>query len=175
VGLVLHRALETWEGKDERTLRQAAARLAGEIAPEEAVDPTGLPAEVREILDAFTGSPLAIALSEVEILGREIPLLLHAAGGPAWRGSIDLLYRDAAGVLVIADYKTDRDTGDAALAARYGPQLAVYAEAVQRALGLDEKPRRELWLLRSGRRIDLPDEPAADGAADSSPHQLSLW
>ena len=47
--------------------------------------------------------------------------------------------------------------------------------SLQRALGLDARPRRELWLLRSGRRLDLPDEPAADSGADSSPRQLSLW
>jgi ATP-dependent exoDNAse (exonuclease V) beta subunit len=145
------------------------------VALEEAVDPTRLHAEVREILDGLVGSSLAATLAEVEVVGREIPLLLPAPGGPAWRGSIDLLYRDGGGALVIADYKTDREEDDAALVARYGPQLAVYAEAAQRALALDAPPRRELWLLRSGRRLVLGDEPLRDAGADPGPQQLTLW
>jgi len=71
-----------------------------------------------------------------------------------WRGSIDLLYQDAAGAVVVADYKTDPD--DPGAASRHAAQLAVYREAVQRAMRLPAPPRKELWMLRTGRRIALP-------------------
>jgi hypothetical protein len=32
----------------------------------------------------------------------------------------------------------------------YGEQLAVYADAVQQALGLESAPRTEIWALRAG-------------------------
>ena len=57
------------------------------------------------------------------------------------------------------DFKTDRETDEPELQRRYGPQLAVYARAVQRACGELWPPRAELWLLRAGRCIEvaLPD------------------
>ena len=174
VGLVVHRALEAWDGADAEALALFAKRLAGEVAREEAVDAARLRAEVQGILGSFLGSELAALRAGLDVLGREVPLLAPSGDGPAWRGSIDLLYREADGSVVVADYKTDRDDGDDTLAARYGGQLAIYADAVRRGLGLPAPPRRELWLLRSGRRLVLEDPPRpADG--DGSPRQLSLW
>jgi ATP-dependent helicase/nuclease subunit A len=53
-------------------------------------------------------------------------------------GYIDLLVEDEDGELLIVDYKTSRQRstlGDANPEARYGPQLAVYEEAISRATG----------------------------------------
>jgi ATP-dependent helicase/nuclease subunit A len=175
VGLVVHRALEAWDAADPETLGRGAKRLAAEVAREEAVDPARLRAEVREVLESFLASELASLRARLDVLGREIPLLSPSADGPAWRGSIDLLYRDADGGVVVADYKTDRDEGDDVLAARYGGQLAIYADAVRRGLGLGALPRRELWLLRSGRRLVLEDDASPGPTAEGPPRQLSLW
>jgi len=96
------------------------------------------------------------------IVARELPVLLrgneHALGFVS--GSIDLLYRDEDGRLVVVDYKTDRVDPSAsevrARRERYAQQGALYCRAVQEALGA-EPPRFELWWLRSGMIEALPD------------------
>ena len=57
---------------------------------------------------------------------------------------------------MVADFKTDHETDDAELRRRYGPQLAVYARAVQLAGGQLWPPRAEIWLLRTGRCVEIP-------------------
>ena len=65
---------------------------------------------------------------------REVPVGVPIAGG-SLQGFIDLLFEGPEG-LVIVDYKTDsvRAEGTAAAAARYRPQAAGYALAIQRAM-----------------------------------------
>ncbi len=123
------------------------ARLAGVKTPEagEARD------EAERVLAAFEASPLAARLGTLDILGREVPLLL-AEDQARWRGAIDLLYRDTDGVIVVADYKTD--ASDDGAIARHGEQLGVYVRAVRRAMP-GERVRAELWMLRTGRVTTL--------------------
>ena len=86
------------------------------------------------------------------MMGREVPVILADAGGSAWSGYCDLVYRDGDGVIVVADYKTDRVADDAAVAelvARYRPQLAVYRDALARALP-GAKIRAEILFVRTG-------------------------
>jgi ATP-dependent helicase/nuclease subunit A len=64
-------------------------------------------------------------------------------------GSVDLLYRDDDGRLVVVDYKTDRERGEPG-AARYAKQGELYCRAVGEALGADPPPRFEIWWLRTG-------------------------
>jgi ATP-dependent exoDNAse (exonuclease V) beta subunit len=108
-------------------------------------------AEALKMLKAFESGPLGKRFREIDIVGREVPMLLQDDGF-AWRGSIDLLYRDG-DELVVADYKTDVDlTADRK--ENYGRQLERYAEAVAKAM---EKPVRcELWMVRNGEIIRLP-------------------
>ena len=70
-------------------------------------------------------------------------------------GVLDLLYRDADGSIVVADYKTDRNADPREAAERYAPQLALYAETVRRALNLGASPRAEIWLLRTGEAVPI--------------------
>ena len=68
-------------------------------------------------------------------------------------GSVDLLYRDVDGRLVVVDYKTDRvdPRADAqAKRERYARQGEIYCRAVAEALAADSPPRFEIWWLRSG-------------------------
>ena len=74
-------------------------------------------------------------------------------------GSIDLLYRDRDGRLVVVDYKTDRADASAQRE-RYARQGALYCRAVEEALGADPPPRFEIWWVRSGAVEVIP------GAAD---------
>jgi ATP-dependent helicase/nuclease subunit A len=139
-------------GASEPTLarlvgRIVHARLAGLKTPEaaEARD------EVESVLRSFDESPLAARLATLEILGREVPLLF-AEDETRWRGAIDLLYRDRDGVIVVVDYKTD--ASDDGAIARHGEQLGVYVRAIRRAMP-GERVRAELWMVRSGRVLEV--------------------
>jgi ATP-dependent exoDNAse (exonuclease V) beta subunit len=74
--------------------------------------------------------------------------------GERWSGTIDVLYRDPAGRLVVADYKTDRDPPEEPSAA-YRAQLSVYARAASRHFPDEPEPARELLYVRSGVRQRL--------------------
>jgi ATP-dependent helicase/nuclease subunit A len=116
----------------------------------------------REIWRAACAGPLLSRLRALapRIRARELPVLLAPDELPASddapvgfvSGAIDLLYEDERG-LVVADYKTDaaRSAAELAeLATRYAPQGDAYTRAVQRALGLERRPRFELWFLQAG-------------------------
>ncbi len=96
------------------------------------------------------------------IVARELPVFLRPAednGTSVISGAVDLVYRDPEdGRLVIADYKTDRVESETEIAARvdrYQPQLAIYARALEEALGLEERPHTELWFLHADRIVRL--------------------
>jgi ATP-dependent helicase/nuclease subunit A len=140
------------EGALEPTLARTAGkivhtRLAGMKTPDvgDARD------EAETVLRAFAGSPLAARWATLEILGREVPVLL-GEDGARWHGAIDLLYRDRDGAIVVLDYKTD--ASDEGAIARHGEQLGVYVRAVRRAMP-GNRVRAELWMLRSGRVVDV--------------------
>jgi ATP-dependent helicase/nuclease subunit A len=175
VGITLHRLLERWDGTNRSVLRRRLASLCEETSRETRTDRATLENEAREILDSFLASDLPDRLARVERLGAELPLLVRRQDSDqAFRGSIDLLYRDADGEFVVADYKTDAETDPAELRTRYASQVAVYADAVQRAFDLPRRPRMELWLLRAGRVLSLEDPPP-DSAQGNGQQQLSLW
>ena len=94
------------------------------------------------------------------VMGREVPVLLandpDEPGALACTvGAIDLIYRDEqTGLPVIVDYKTDELPDAAAIDRRaqaYLPQIGVYQQAVQGALGLADPPAAELWFLQADR------------------------
>ncbi|MDH3626064.1 MAG: UvrD-helicase domain-containing protein [Acidobacteriota bacterium] len=156
LGTTLHLALETWDLNDA-SLLACARRIAETQAVAYAVDPTSLVSSAEALVSAFLSSDLAGRLRNAEIVGREVPLLLRDDDGRRWRGSIDLLYRDARdghGGIVVADFKTDLDTDPDRLRDRYSKQLAVYARAVKMALQLPSLPPCEIWALRSGERVN---------------------
>ncbi len=124
------------------------ARLSG-LTTSDAGEAAGL---AERILREFAGSPLAARLAALEVLGREVPMLLGRTDA-RWRGAIDLLYRDTDGTVVVADYKTD--SSDEGAIERHRGQLTIYAGAVRLAMP-GERVRAELWMLRSARvlRVD---------------------
>lgn len=67
---------------------------------------------------------------------REVYLVVRD-GGRILEGYVDLLLEDAEGRLVVVDYKTDRASGSAEVAAKaehYRPQLNAYGQAVTQVL-----------------------------------------
>jgi hypothetical protein len=162
VGIVVHRMLERWDGRDQARFMEQLGPIARSAAQEEGVDIERVDRESREIFDRFLGSELCARLRAVDILGTEMPVLERNEDGTVYRGTLDLLYRDRDNQYVVADYKTDREGDPAKLAARYGPQLAIYGRAVQSALGLLFPPRTELWHLRTAERIELESPRGAE-------------
>ena len=161
VGTALHEVLERWSFRDAQHARSLlrgavtrAARLAGLAEPEVA-------REAGALLESLLASDLPRRLREVDVLGRELPLLLRDDAGRTWAGTLDLLYRDPQdGLLVVADYKTDRSP-DAAARTRYRAQLEVYARGVARLFPSEPPPRLELVWLRTGQRERLSLESPA--------------
>jgi ATP-dependent helicase/nuclease subunit A len=153
-GILIHRLLEHWDGGSTDRLRESLRAATAEAATEAGVEVAELEREASEIIDAFLGSDLVDRFRSVELIDRELSLLLRE-GERAYRGSIDLLYRDESGALVVADFKTDRQGDAERLRTEYAEQLSIYARAVQQALDLAAPPRAELWHLRTGQRIEI--------------------
>jgi ATP-dependent helicase/nuclease subunit A len=165
-GIVLHRLLERWDGRDRDRLTAVLDGLCDEAARETHVNRSDLAREARGILAAFLASDLADRFGRLDRLGAELPVLVRNQDtGQTFRGSIDLLYKDANGEIVVADFKTDRAGDPDPQRSSYGEQLAVYAEAVRLALDLPERPRMELWMLRTGEIIPI----SASGAGPMRP------
>lgn len=169
VGKVVHRALEEWDLEAEpdaewrHRLEQALAVIETEVdGPVES-----RPAKVeragdwcRELFDRLRHGELLGRLHQAApaIIARELPVLVARQEDDdpvvGVSGTVDLLLRDDRdGELVVVDYKTDEIEGEEevrARAAAYAPQLAVYTRAVKAALGLERRPRAELWFLWPG-------------------------
>ena len=138
-------ALEPARARDVGSI--VHARLAG-LKPPVADD---LRDDVEDLLRAFDASPLAARWGTLEVLGQEVALLF-AENDSRWRGAIDLLYRDRDGAVVVVDFKTD--ASDEGATERHREQLGVYVRAVRRAMPA-ERVRAELWMLRSGRVLEV--------------------
>lgn len=136
------------EGAPDPDLARAAGRIVhARLFGIETRDAGVAADEAESILDAFARTELAGRLATLPVLGRELEMLLGDDDG-RWIGTIDLLYRDRDGSVVVADFKTDWSDDGAVL--RHGAQLRIYERAVRRALP-GERVRAELWMLRSGR------------------------
>jgi ATP-dependent helicase/nuclease subunit A len=165
-GGAIHRVLEEWDLAAEpniearRQRERLPAYLTAVVEGEEGEEALPL---AEALLDAFVQGPLLGRFRGLKdrILARELAVLLpprdgdHAPVG-AVSGAIDLLYKDAEGEIVIADYKTDEAATDEEIekrAAVYAPQGMTYARAIQEARELEAAPRFELWFLRAGRVV----------------------
>jgi ATP-dependent exoDNAse (exonuclease V) beta subunit len=180
-GTAIHRALEALDL--ELDSPDALARLREEtrrfLDSQDLAAPQRSAARTRadEVLARLGEGRLLArlrALRRVEHY-RELPLLAPpGALAVGYRsGVIDLLYRDPdRDEWVVVDYKTDRIEDEADLEgklARYAPQAALYAQAVQGALGLSEPPRVELWWLDRDQSVELPPTRLAPAATLARP------
>ncbi|MFQ5514569.1 MAG: UvrD-helicase domain-containing protein [Myxococcota bacterium] len=148
VGLALHEALERWTFRDADELRDLTEAAVMWACRTGLVDPDAVRPEAQKIIRSLLASELPGYLATREILGRELPLLYRDEHGQGWTGTLDLLYRDPDGRLVVADYKTDSEPD----AERHRPQLECYARGLQRALPGEAPPALELIFLRTGER-----------------------
>ena len=129
VGRAVHAVLQTidlatGDGIEETARAQAYAE--------------GIPGRIDDIIrfsKAAVQSDIVKRAVESGRYWREVPVGVPIAGG-SLQGFIDLLFETPDGELVIVDYKTDSVSaeGASAAAARYRPQAAGYALAIQRAM-----------------------------------------
>lgn len=172
LGTVTHELLAHWDfhGDPQVQLARIPLLLAGRPEGDNHEQRTELAEHVRALMDTFIRSAAYCRIQSSEILGREMPLLMpwHAAeAGDAaaplpgaspqiMEGAIDLVYR-LDGRIWVADYKTDAVDAATGCPAdshveRYRPQIQVYRDAVERALG-SGPVGMELIFLRSGESV----------------------
>jgi ATP-dependent helicase/nuclease subunit A len=157
VGLAVHDALEAWDFRDIQTFRERIQAAVIKACRNEIVAPETVLGEADAVVKTMLASDIPRYLASREILGRELPMLFEDKGGQAWNGTLDLLYRDPDGQLVIADYKTDRDPEPE----RHRQQLEVYAKGIALAFPDEPPPAMELLYLRTGERFRI-----ASGSSD---------
>jgi ATP-dependent helicase/nuclease subunit A len=161
-GLAVHAALEGWDFRDRHALEARGHAAARRLVAQEAgagAGAAGLAAavtqEVGAILEGFLASSLPRRLAGVDIMAREAPILHRDDAGRTWTGACDLVWREPAGGIVVADYKTDLVSGDALRAAQgYGAQMAVYLGAVRAAFP-GEAIRGVILFVRTGEECPL--------------------
>lgn len=166
VGTLVHHAFEhldlakpVAEGLPEQQARltEVARVVVGEDDRDAAV------ARADEILAGFAESALGRRFEGLRdnVVARELPVLLppdpndHTGPVGFIAGTIDLVLRDDDGTYRIVDYKTDPIATEHAEthAQNYAHQCALYARALQEALGLENTPPVELWFLIGDRAV----------------------
>lgn len=170
VGTAIHRSLEVLDPTlDREALERAMREVARPVLAHELEgEPFDAAVErVDDLVRRFAGSELALRLRGLapHLVARELSVLLPPEAGGSGAvgsivGSIDLVYRDPQDAsFVVVDYKTDRVESEDEIAqavARHAEQGARYALALERALGLETRPRFELWFLHPGRIVAAP-------------------
>jgi ATP-dependent exoDNAse (exonuclease V) beta subunit len=151
VGVAVHDALEAWDFRDIQALRERIQAAVIKACQNEIVAPETVLGEAEAVIETMLAGEIPRYLASREILGRELPMLFEDKGGQAWNGTLDLLYRDPDGQLVIADYKTDRDPEPD----RHREQLEVYAKGIALAFPDEPPPAMELLYLRTGERFRM--------------------
>jgi ATP-dependent helicase/nuclease subunit A len=132
LGSAVHQTLELCDLDDEGSLERVAAAVAREL------ERPDVAAEAAELAAAcWRAEPVRAAASAAaadrDSVHREVPVGA-LVDGVVLTGAIDLLYRDGEDWVVV-DYKTDRAAEPDVLLARYRPQGAAYALAVEAVLG----------------------------------------
>ena len=155
-GSLAHDAIEDWFKTGERPpLDELIGRVDSGLG-EQAV--RRVVSEVDGMLDIFDASPLAQTLRDEDTRAWfELPFSWDWDGVPV-HGTIDLAY-ETGGTWHVLDFKTDdlRGRSLAEAGQAYLPQLALYASALERAVGGSPVPG--LLFLRTG---DLYLPPPAD-------------
>lgn len=172
VGELTHRLLEAWDFAQnmEKFTEQVGPFLNQWLPSELQQERNRIEADLREIFGCFFRSKIYSELTQSQILGREVPLLM-SWDGQIMEGVVDLIY-EYKGLLYLADYKTDRIARQdlAQGAARYRQQAHVYSRAARQSLQRDVTAFKVVF-LRLGEAFEIPLNAATEV---SSPIQMSL-
>lgn len=125
--------------------------LAGKSHPD-------APAGADEMVAGFQNSPLGRRSRRATRIEHEFDFMVEVEG-VILRGQIDLWFEEGGEVLLV-DYKSDSvEPGrERWHALRYGPQLRLYAIALERLLGRFPD-RALLWYLRTGQQVQVALDP----------------
>jgi ATP-dependent exoDNAse (exonuclease V) beta subunit len=142
------------ELQNEANSELSAADLGSAVHAALAGKPGPHPVEARELAQVFLQNELGRRAARAERVAREWEFVVELEG-VILRGSIDLWFEDEDGIHIV-DYKTD----SAVRPAEYAPQLALYALALERALG--KRPASaSLHFLRHDVVAEIPLDDAA--------------
>ena len=162
VGLLCHGALEKWDfaktdpSKRSAELHQLLQVETGKYSRNFSKRQINHAAEEsRRILGSFLDSPAARWLSEVDVVGRELPIVsFDVAAGKILSGKIDLLVKEQDRYCII-DYKTDHEISETMLR-RYTQQMRMYAATLEESLSANSNSiSRKLILVRNGEVIEV--------------------
>jgi ATP-dependent exoDNAse (exonuclease V) beta subunit len=126
-GLLLHRAFEILGGRADRT--DLLQRATGSVLSDASLARIG---EAVSTFDRWLGKRFAPVS-----VRRELPMLGLDEKGSVISGTVDLLVETADGYWIL-DHKSDAPDDPAARFSIYSPQLACYAQVIQKAF--PEKP-----------------------------------
>ena len=146
-GSLAHRAIEIWFTNQSRpSLVEVAQTLDSELG---APETERIAEDVDAMLDLLDASPLAATLRDPSTRAYfELPFSWDWEGVPV-HGTVDLAY-ESGGIWNVIDFETDEVQGKSLndVAEPYLPQLALYASALEEAIG--QRPETGLLLLRTG-------------------------
>jgi ATP-dependent exoDNAse (exonuclease V) beta subunit len=143
-GEAAHRLLEAWDGRDPAWL-EAKAAAAARACSRPGLDPAEVEAHLLGVLRRARASGVLDAIGREPDLAREVPVLLVGKDGRLYRGTVDRVCGTPEEPTVV-DFKTDADVDELF----YAPQLAIYGEALQKAMGLADPPEGEIVRLGGG-------------------------
>jgi ATP-dependent helicase/nuclease subunit A len=166
IGEMVHRALAHWQCLSYP--QHALIQYLENLARRSGVDPQALEHAVRTsytILGRLKRHHVFADVRAAVDTYREIPFTLKTQQGTI-QGVIDLLYQDAQGGWHVLDWKTEWTPEEEIeeRAQEHRLQMAVYARAVQRQLGVE--PRIELCFLSPRVRLYEVDRLANGGELD---------
>jgi ATP-dependent helicase/nuclease subunit A len=140
-GIVLHALLEEKRPLPPDEVDGAVARALAELGSDDPELAAAIASAARAALAAVESSEVGRFLRAAREVRREVPFTWRRArGGAVVEGRIDVLARDGDRT-VIVDWKTDEvaacEAEEVARARGYGAQIALYALATARILGVE--------------------------------------
>ncbi|MCI0604282.1 UvrD-helicase domain-containing protein [bacterium] len=153
VGLLCHGALEKWDFQQAGDLDHLLRIEKGKYSRNFSKNQIDHAAEASsQILQGFVDSAAARWLSNIDIVGREVPIVyFDRQSRKTLSGKIDLLVKDGDKHLIV-DYKTDISLTEP-MRKRYAEQMRLYALALAEMVPGPLLSR--LLLVRTGEIVDL--------------------
>lgn len=160
-GTLLHKALELWDASSAPAaeLQRLTRLLHLDVpAPDNAVTDAARRA-AHATLTRFASSELCgkfVAIAS-RIRAREFPLLARGGGAAsgALIGTIDMLYEEPDGTIVVVDYKSDVCDAQPLLE-KHRTQLLTYVQALKEFFK-NAAVRAELWSFHLGEVVRVPE------------------
>jgi len=174
IGEVVHEALRHWHlpsTKDDQHLREILQNYAWRFALRDAHVVQNVVNDALALLKKFEKNAIFTEINQANPIYREMPFVFNW-GEHILHGVIDVLCQADAG-WTIYDYKTSTvpDKDYATHAKRYHLQLAIYAHAVEKQLGI--LPQAHLYYIRYNERVTISAEALREELSQSLSDRIS--